>query len=59
MKIVITVSDFGAMMHTGADIQRESIVVEVPTPEFIKPYLENKQGTFGTISLSILKYKGE
>lgn len=55
MKIVITVSDFGAMLHTGADLDRTSLVVEIPTPDFVKPYLENREGYSGVVSLSVLK----
>lgn len=56
MKLIFTVCDFGAMMHTGADLERYSYEVEVDDskiPEKVKSVLGENTGYHGTVSISI------
>jgi hypothetical protein len=58
MKIVFTISDFGAMMNIGADIDRTSYVVNIKDediPKDIMDYISGEKGNSWTVSLSILK----
>jgi hypothetical protein len=68
MKLVITLSDYGAALYCGADVERESFVIDIPSdliPEQVKRAIEwrvehNKNETTGgpqkydTISTSII-----
>ena len=58
MKIVVTISDFGAAMNIGGDTIRTSHIIDVPTkniPEKLKEYFASKEmQKYSTISLSIL-----
>ena len=42
LKIVATISNFGAAMNIGGDTERESMVIDIPTnniPKRLKLYL--------------------
>jgi len=39
MKIVVTISDFGAAAHIGGDVERESEIMEIPD-DIISPMLK-------------------
>jgi len=56
MKIVATVADYAALMHTGGDLERYSYIIEIPDeniPEGIKRAKE--KGHHCTVSLSFLQ----
>lgn len=59
IKIIVTISDFGAAMHIGGDVIRFSHIIDVPTkniPIKLKEYFKDKDmQKYSTISLSILK----
>ena len=59
LKIVATIADYGALMHLGADVERTSFIINVPTqniPEEIKRYLgKSKTPSYSTLSFSLLK----
>jgi hypothetical protein len=60
MKIVFTISDFGAMTHIGADIDRKSYVVNIKDediPKDVMNYVSGEKGNSWTVSLSIVKEK--
>ena len=55
IKIIATVSDATMQMHTGADLERESAIIAVPTaniPRIVKQYFEDNNNK--TISFSLL-----
>lgn len=59
LKIVATISDFGAAANIGGDTERESFIIEVPTkniPEPLKEFLNRSadEKQWQTLSLSIL-----
>lgn len=54
MKIAVIVSDATAMMHTGADMEREVCVFEMP--EKMAEYIRLcGAGSYTTISLALVK----
>lgn len=62
LKIVATISDYGAAMHIGGDVERVSHIIDIPTsiiPEAIKEFLkENGRPSHATLSFSLLKECG-
>lgn len=58
MKIVVTISDYGAAMNIGGEVNRTSYIVDVPTkniPEKLKEYFAKKSlRSYSTFSLSLL-----
>lgn len=65
MKLVITLSDYGAALHCGADVERESFIIDIPSdliPIQVKKAIEWRRTqneiagpqTYDTISTSII-----
>lgn len=57
MKIVFTISDFGAAANIGGDTERSSFIVDVPDehiPHKVRDHFENKNNKWQTLSLSVL-----
>ena len=58
IKIIATISDYGAAAHVGGDVIKTSHVINIPTnniPLKLKEYLENKQlRALSTLSFSLL-----
>lgn len=58
IKIVATISNFGAAANVGGDVERESVIIEIPTkniPAKLKKYLEEEdQRKWETLSFSLL-----
>jgi hypothetical protein len=58
MKIVFTISDFGAAANIGGDTERKSMIVDVPDeliPLEVSKYLEGGDSShWQTLSLSLL-----
>jgi len=59
MKIIATITDFGAKLNIGGDEVRESFVLFIPdgkVPEPIKKYLyDSKISKYQTLSFSIFR----
>lgn len=59
LKLVVTIADFGAAINLGADVERVSEIMDIPTnniPPGLKGYLEDpKIRKYQTISISILE----
>ena len=59
IKIIATITDYGAAMNIGGDVERISHIINVPTqniPERLKMWLEEKAlRKHSTISLSLLR----
>jgi hypothetical protein len=46
MKIVVTVTDVGGVIHCGGDVARKSAIIEIPedqVPSIVKNYFENER----------------
>lgn len=63
MKIAITVSDYSAALHIGADVDRKTAVLEIPNglvPTWLRKYADDDGPSYPTrpkeftISLSII-----
>ena len=59
LKIVATITNFGAALNIGGDPVRESMIIDVPTnniPEKLKKYLDANlaKRKYETLSFSIL-----
>jgi len=59
IKIVATLSDFGAAANIGGDVENTSEIIEIPTkniPPRLKAYIENGDtDKWRTVSFSLLK----
>ena len=58
IKIVATISNFGAAVNIGGNVEYESEIVEIPTkniPPRLKRYLDSNSHKWETLSLSLLK----
>ena len=58
LKIVVTITDFGAAANIGGDVIRKSEIISIPeneVPSGVKAYL--KDSKWQTISFSILDEK--
>ena len=61
MKIIATITEFGAAANIGGEIERHSYIIDVPQ-EFIPVPVQlhiAKEQTWQTLSLSILKNEKE
>jgi len=58
IKIVATISNYGAAANIGGDVERTSMIIEIPTkniPERLKRHLENTEAKkWETLSFSLL-----
>lgn len=58
LKIIATISNFGAAANFGGDVEKNSVIIEVPTkniPPKLKQYLENKNfRKWATLAFSLL-----
>ena len=58
MKIIATITDFGAKMNIGGDEERHSCIIDIPenlVPNKLRWYLNDKKSRkYSTISLSFL-----
>lgn len=59
IKIICTISDFGAAANFHGDVHRTSVVIEIPTkniPPLLKNHLDSEdQRKWETISFSLLE----
>jgi len=58
LRIVATISDFGAAANVGSEVERTSVIIEVPTnniPERLKKYLKEEDiRKWANLSFSLL-----
>lgn len=66
MKIVATVSDFGAAINIGGNVEYRSAIIKIPddqVPELVKKYFQDlkwakeapNRNLYGTLSFSLLE----